>query len=82
MAMTPKERQQAKRDRDKLSTEEREARLLSRSIVTKLYHSDDYALIRSMSRTGITEEQDIISRFIRGADRMTDEQLEAFIRIA
>jgi len=35
-----------------------------------------------MARTGIKEEQDLISRFIRGADRMTDEQLAAHIRIA
>ncbi len=35
-AKTPAQRQQEKRDRDKLSAEEREARLLSRSIVTKL----------------------------------------------
>ena len=31
---------------------------------------------------GIDEEQDLISRFIRGADRMTDEQLADHIRIA
>lgn len=81
-AKTPKQRQQDKRDRDKMSKEEREALLLSRRIVTDLYHNDDAALKRVMARAEITEEQDILSRLIRGADRMTDEQLFDHIRIA
>lgn len=82
MAKTPAQRQQDKRDRDKKSAEEREALLLSRRIVTDLYHNDDAALKRVMARAGIEEEQDLISRLIRGADRMQDEQLEDHVRIA
>jgi len=81
-AKTPAQRQQDKRDRDKMSKEDREARLLSRRIVTDLYHNDDAALKRVMARAKITEDQDILSRLIRGADRMTDEQLADHIRIA
>ena len=81
-AKTPKQRQQEKRDRDKMSKEDREARLLSRRIVTDLYHSDDAALKRVMARAKIEEEQDLISRLIRGADRMPDDQLNDHIRIA
>ena len=82
MAKSPKERKRDQRERDKLSAQEKEALLLSRQIVTKLYHNDDAALKRTMARAGIDEEQDLISRFIRGADRMTDEQLADHIRIA
>lgn len=81
-AKTPKQRQQDKRDRDKMSKEEREALLLSRRIVTDLYHNDDAALKRVMARAKIEEEQDLISRLIRGADRMPDDQLNDHIRIA
>jgi hypothetical protein len=81
-AKTPKQRQQEKRDRDKMSKEEREALLLSRRIVTDLYHNDDAALKRVMARAMIEEEQDLISRLIRGADRMQDDQLNDHIRIA
>jgi len=35
-----------------------------------------------MARVRITEEQDLFSRFIRGADRMSNEQLADHIRIA
>jgi hypothetical protein len=82
MAKTPAQRQQDKRDRDKKSKEEREAMLLSRRIVTDLYHNDDAALKRVMARAKIEEEQDLISRLIRGADRMPDDQLNDHIRIA
>ena len=34
-----------------------------------------------MVRTGIYEEQDLISRFIRGADRMSDKQLAELTRL-
>lgn len=81
MAKSATERKREQRARDKLSAQEKEALLLSRKIVTALYHNDDAALKRTMVRTGIDEEQDLISRFIRGADRMTDEQLEGHIRI-
>lgn len=82
MAKTPTERKRDQRERDKLSEAEKEAVLLSRQIVTKLYHNDDAALKRVMARADINEEQDLISRFIRGADRMTDEQLADHIHIA
>lgn len=81
MAKTPTERKRDQRARDKLSAQEKEALLLSRKIVTALYHNDDAALKRVMTRTGIDEEQDLISRFIRGADRMNDNQLLEFIRL-
>lgn len=82
MAKTPAQRKKDQRERDKLSAEEREARLLSRRIVTDLYHNTDSALKRSMARAGIEEEQDLISRLIHGADRLTDKQFEKLIRIA
>lgn len=82
MAKTPAERKREQRERDKLTEEERQARLLSRKIVTDLYHSTDIALIRTKARTGITEDQDIITRLIHGADRLTDKQLEKLIRLA
>lgn len=81
MAKTPTERKREQRSRDKLTAKEKEALLLSRKIVTALYHNDDAALKRTMTRTGIDEEQDLISRFIRGADRMSDQQLADFIRL-
>ena len=81
MAKTPTERKREQRSRDKLSAQEKEALLLSRKIVTALYHNDDAALRRVMVRSGIDEEQDLISRFIRGADRMTDTQLAELIRL-
>lgn len=80
MSKTPAQRKQEQRERDKLTKEEREALLLSRRIVTDLYHNTDNALKRSMARTGIEEEQDLISRLIHGADRLTDKQLEKLIR--
>lgn len=81
MAKTQAERKREQRSRDKLSAQEKEALLLSRKIVTDLYHNDDAALKRTMARTGIDEEQDLISRFIRGADSMSDKQLAEFIRL-
>lgn len=81
MAKSATERKRDQRARDRLSAQEKEALLLSRKIVTALYHNDDAALKRTMARTRVDEEQDLISRFIRGADRMTDEQLADHIRI-
>ncbi len=82
MAKTPAQRKKEQRERDKLSAEEREALLLSRRIVTDLYHNTDNALKRSMARAGIEEEQDLMTRLIHGADRLTDKQFEKLIRIA
>ena len=81
MAKSAAVRKREQRMRDKLSAKEKEALLLSRKIVTSLYHNNDAALKRTMARTGIDEEQDLISRLIRGADRMTDHQLAEFIRL-
>jgi len=82
MAKTPAQRKKEQRERDKLSAEEREARLLSRRIVTDLYHNTDNALRRLMLRTDIEEEQDLISRLIHGADRLTDKQLASLIKLS
>jgi hypothetical protein len=82
MAKTPAQRKREQRERDKLKAEERESRLLSRRLVTDLYHNTDAALKRSMARAKIDEEQDLISRLIHGADRLTDKQLAALIDIA
>lgn len=82
MAKTPAQRKKEQRERDKLSAEEREALLLSRRIVTDLYHNTDSALKRSIARAGIEEEQDLISRLIHGADRLTDKKLAALIKLS
>lgn len=82
MAKTPAERKQDERERNKMTETERLERLLSRRISTDLFHSSDAALKRVMARVGIEEEQDLITRFIHGADRMTDRQLAALIRIS
>jgi hypothetical protein len=79
MAKTAAQRQQEKRDRDKQSESERLARLLSRRITLDLYHNDDARLKSLMSRLDITEEQDVVSRLIWAADRMSDENLKEYI---
>ena len=79
MAKTAAQRQQEKRDRDKQSETERLARLLSRRISLDLYHNDDARLKSLMSRLDITEEQDVVSRLIWAADRMSDENLQEHI---
>ena len=80
MAKSAAERKQDQRDRDKLTEDDRVARLLARRISTDLFHNEDAALKRIMSRSRITEDQDVISRLILGADRMTDVQLAEHIR--
>ncbi|MGO0628748.1 hypothetical protein ACTORR_01540 [Pseudomonas sp. SAR267] len=82
MAKSPTQRKKEQRERDKLTKEEREALLLSRRIVTDLYHNTDKALKRSMARARIEEEQDLISRLIHGADRLSDDQLSKLIELA
>ncbi|MNG23043.1 hypothetical protein D3C84_1076030 [compost metagenome] len=82
MAKSALERKQDERKRNKMSEEERLARLLSRRLGIELFHNDDAKLKHSMLRTGIEEEQDLISRLIHAADRMTDEQLAEHIRIS
>lgn len=75
MAKTAAERKAEQRERDKLTEAERLSRLLSRTIKLDLYKSTDYALIRCMARAGIDEPQDLISRLIHNADRMSDGDL-------
>lgn len=79
MAKTAAQRQQEKRDRDKQTESERLSRLLSRRISLDLYHNDDARLKSLMSRLDITEEQDVVSRLIWAADRMSDEMLKEHI---
>jgi hypothetical protein len=81
-AKTSAERMREKRERDKQTEEERLARLLSRSIKLDLYKASDAALLRTMHRCEIDEEQDLVTRLIHGADRLTDHQLADLIRIS
>ena len=82
MAKTPAQRKKEQREREKMAAEEREALLLSRQIVTKLYHGTNLALTRLKARAAITEDQDIITRLIHGADRLTETQLTALIKLS
>lgn len=80
-AKTAAERKRKERERKKLKEEERLARLLSRRITLDLFKGTDAKLIRSMERAGIEEPQDLITRLIHGADRLSDEALAELIRI-
>jgi len=82
MAKTATERKQEQRQRDKLEEQERLARLLSRRIKLDLYKATDAALLRIMERTGIDEEQDIITRLIHCADQLDDEGLAAITSLS
>jgi len=82
MAKTATERKQEQRQRDKLAESERLARLLSRKIKLDLYKATDAALLRIMDRTGIEEEQDIITRLIHCADQLDDEGLAAITSLS
>lgn len=82
MAKSSAERMREKRERDKLKEEERLARLLSRTIKLDLYKGTDYALIRTMTRLGIDEPQNLITRLIHGADKLDDEQLSWLTRLS
>ncbi len=53
MGRSATEQKRDKRDCERLSTKEKEALVLSRTIVTALYHNDDAPLKRTMARTGI-----------------------------
>lgn len=77
MAKSAAERKQEQRERDKLEENERLKRLLSRKINLQLYKATDAALLRIMERTGIEEEQDIITRLIHCADLLDDDGLAA-----
>lgn len=80
-AKTAAERKRKERERKKLKEEERLARLLSRRIELDLFHATDAKLVRSMERTDIKEPQDLITRLIHGADRLSDEALAELIRL-
>ncbi|MCF7536204.1 hypothetical protein [Pseudomonas petrae] len=81
-AKTSAQRMREKRARDKLTEEERQARHVSRKIVTELYRATDMALIRVMARVAISEDQDIITQLIHAADGLTTEALRKHIGIA
>lgn len=80
-AKTAAERKREQRERDRLAEEERLARLLSRRISLDLYKGTDYALIRSMTRGGIDEPQDFITRIIHGCERLSDAELAALVSL-
>lgn len=80
-AKTPVQRKAEQRKRDKLTEEERLARLLSRTIKLDLFKATDMALIRGMVRMGIGEPQDYISRLIHNADLLNDNDLERMTRL-
>ena len=82
MAKTATERKREQRERDKMAESDRLARLLSRKIKLDLYKATDAALLRIMERTGIDEEQDIITRLIHCADLLDDEGLEAITQLS
>jgi len=82
MAKTATERKREQRERDKMDESERLARLLSRKIKLDLYKATDAALLRIMERTGIEEEQDIITRLIHCADLLVDDELAAITTLS
>lgn len=80
-AKTAAQRKAEQRERDKLKEEERLARLLARSIKLDLFKATDMELIRVMTRLGIEEEAEVISRLIKGADRLDDAALQELTRL-
>lgn len=74
---TAAERMREKRARDKLAEEERLTRLLAKTIKLQLYHSTNTALEQLMLEIGIDEPQDVITRLIHGAERLTQEQKQS-----
>lgn len=71
---TAAERMREKRQRDKLSEEERLKLLLAKTIKLQLYHRTNEALEQLMREHDIEEPQDVIARLIHGAERLTPEQ--------
>lgn len=80
-AKTAAQRKAEQRERDKMTEEQRLARLLSRRITTDLFKGTDAILIRDMARAGIHEEQDYLTRLIHGAGRLDDEALLELINL-
>lgn len=74
---TDAERQQAKRQRDKLKEEDRLARLLAKTIKLQLFHGTSAKLDELMLEVGIDEPQDIITRLIHGVQHLTPKQKQA-----
>lgn len=75
MAMSPKERKAAQRERDALAEEERLARLLARTIKIDLYHYTDGKLREIMAALDIDEPQDMVTRLIHCAHMLDRETL-------
>lgn len=71
---TSAERMREKRARDKLAEEERLKLLLAKTIKLQLYHRTNEALEQLMREHDIEEPQDVITRLIHGAERLTQEQ--------
>ena len=71
---TAAERMREKRQRDKLSEEERLTKLLAKTIKLQLFHSTSETLDRLLIETGIDEPQDLITRLIHGAKLLSEEQ--------
>lgn len=78
---TSTQRMRKKRELDKLEEEERLARLLSRTIKLDLFKAKDAKLIEVMERADIEEPQDLITRLIHGASRLTSEELQELIKL-
>ena len=74
---TAAERQADKRQRDKLTEEERLAKLLAKTIKLQLFHRTSETLDRLLIETGIDEPQDLITRLIHGVQHLTPEQKQA-----
>lgn len=74
---TSAERMREKRARDKLREEERLAALLAKTIKLQLYHRTNEALEQLMREHDIEEPQDVITRLIHGAERLTQEQKQS-----
>lgn len=75
MAKTAKERKEEQRARDKLTEEDRLARLLARSIKIDLFHFTDAKLREIMTALDIDEPQDMVTRLIHCAHMMDRETL-------
>ena len=71
---TSAERMREKRQRDKLTEQERLNRLLAKTIKLQLFHSTSETLDQLLIETGIDEPQDLITRLIHGAQHLTAEQ--------
>lgn len=71
---TAAERMREKRQRDKLTEEERLAKLLAKTIKLQLFHRTSEVLDQLLIETGIDEPQDLITRLIHGAKHLTPEQ--------